>query len=72
VFSKMTVPDILKVLARRYDYEFVYAPGAFRNDRYTFRFRNEAPLHEVMEVVRDVAGNIAFSINGAVCRVKNS
>ncbi len=72
VFSKMTVPDILKVLERRYDYEFVYAPGAFRNDRYTFRFRNEASLHEVMEVVRDVAGNIAFSINGAVCRVKNS
>lgn len=71
VFSKMTVPDILRVLERKYNYEFVYVPGAFRKDRYTFRFRSEAPLQEVMEVVRDVAGNITFDIDGSTCRVRN-
>ena len=37
---------------------------------YVFRFRDNAPLQEVMAVVRDVSGAIDYEIDGNICRVR--
>ncbi len=70
VLTGMTVPDILRTIERRYDYRFSYSPTAFSDDRYTFRFLQNAPLPEVMDIISDVSGgHVRYSITGKDCQV---
>lgn len=70
VFSRKTVADILRVLEHKYDYDFIYSSSTLSGDTYVFRFRDNAPLQEVMAVVRDVSGAIDYEIDGNICRVR--
>lgn len=67
VFREKTVLEIISVLKRKYNYEFVYSLNDLKDDRFCFRFRENAPLKEVMEMVTDVAGNLSFEIEGNKC-----
>lgn len=70
VFSEMTVEDIIRVLERRYNYTFVYSLSSLKNDRFSFRFKDKAPLPEVMDIIVDVVGNLAFKIDNQTCYIK--
>lgn len=69
VFYEMTVKDIIQVLERKYNYAFVYSLSSLSNDRLSFRFKDKAPLAEVMDIIVDVAGNLKFRIEGDVCYI---
>jgi len=69
VFNEMTVEDIIRVLERKYDYTFVYSLSNLKKDRLSFRFKDKAPLAEVMDIIVDVAGNLKFKIEGDKCYI---
>lgn len=69
VFRQMTISDIITVLERRFDVTFVYKLRDFSTDRYSFRFREDASLEEVMEVITDVTGILKFRIEDDKCRI---
>ena len=67
VFRQMTIAEILTTLERRFDVSFSYRLRDLGTDRYSFRFKEDATLPEVMEVVTDVCGNLQFKIDGDIC-----
>ncbi len=69
VFRQMSIADIITVLERRFDTAFIYRLHDISEDRYSFRFREDASLEEVMEVITDVTGILTFSIDGDKCRI---
>lgn len=70
VIKDLTLCEIISVLKRKYDYEFVYRKKELSGDRYRFRLRDDAPLREVMEIITDVAGNLSFEITGNKCHIR--
>ena len=69
VFRQMTIAEILTTLERRFDISFSYRLRDLGTDRYSFRFKEDATLPEVMEVVTDVCGNLRFKIDGDICKL---
>lgn len=67
VFKEMTLTDIIRVLERKYPYQFEYSLNSLGNDKYTFRFREKAALPEVMDIIESVVGNIKYKIEGNSC-----
>lgn len=63
VFSEMTLKEIVTVLERKYPYDFVYSLRGLKDDKLTFRFRDNASLEEVMGIVTKVAGDIGYRID---------
>lgn len=70
VFRQMSLPDIITILERKYDYQFIYSLHSLKKDRYSFQFRKHAPLSDVMDVIVDVAGGLSFKIQGDKCYIK--
>lgn len=64
VFKSATLEEVISVLERKYPYSFVYTINTLRNDRYTFRFKENTPLQEIMEIIVEVSGNIKYRIEG--------
>ncbi len=69
VFREMTLHDIITVLERKYDYQFIYSLHSLKKDRYSFRFKDEASLPIVMNVIVDVVGNLQFRIQDDKCYI---
>ena len=69
IFRKKTIADIITILERKYDYRFIYSLHSLKNDRYSFRFKDNAPLSEVMDVIVDVAGDLSFKIQNDECYI---
>nr|WP_286855718.1 FecR family protein [Proteiniphilum sp. UBA4988] len=70
IFKGTTLGEIITVLKRKYPCQFVYHEEQFGNDKYTFRFREDAPLEEVMEIITQVAGYISYNIAGDTCFIE--
>ncbi|RNC66941.1 FecR family protein [Proteiniphilum sp. X52] len=62
VFRSATLEEIIPVLERKYPYSFVYTVSTLRNDRYTFRFKENTSLQEIMDIIVEVSGNIKYRI----------
>ncbi len=71
VFRQKTIAEIITILERKYNYEFIYNLHSLTNDRYSFRFKDKAPLSEVMDVIVNVAGNLNFKIQNGKCYILN-
>lgn len=69
VFRQKTIAEIITMLERKYNYEFIYNLHSLKNDRYSFRFKDMAPLSEVMDVVVDVVGDLNFKIQNDKCYI---
>ena len=55
VFREMSIKDIITVLERKYPYTFIYQLKNLKEDKYSFRFKDQATLSEVMDVIVNVA-----------------
>ena len=44
VFNRKTITDIITILERKYDCKFFYNQHSLKNDRYSFRFKDNPPL----------------------------
>ncbi|MEY8685442.1 FecR family protein [Bacteroides sp. AN502(2024)] len=71
VFSNMHLEDIFTNLERKFPYAFVYSLHSMKKNTYSFRFRNQATLEEVMEIISQVVGDINYVIKGNKCYVTN-
>lgn len=69
VFRQMKVADIITILERGYDYKFIYSLHDLKNDLYSFRFKENATLPEVMDVIVDVTGDLSFKIENNKCYI---
>lgn len=69
VFSQKTIAEIIPILERKYNCKFYYSQDSLKNDRYSFRFKNNPPLAEVIEVIVDVAGDLRFKIEDGKCYI---
>ena len=67
VFREMSVKDIITILERKYPYTFEYQLKTLKDDRYSFRFKDQAPLSEVMDVIVNVVGQMNYKIKGDRC-----
>lgn len=67
VFREMSVKDIITILERKYPYTFEYQLKTLKDDRYSFRFKDQAPLSEVMDVIVNVVGQMDYKIQGDRC-----
>ena len=67
VFREMSVKDIITVLERKYPYTFEYQLKSLKEDKYSFRFKDQATLSEVMDVIVNVVGQMNYKIKEDRC-----
>ena len=58
----MTLTEIINVLELKYHYAFLFIIKNHKNDRFSFRFKDNAPLEEVMEIIVNVVGQMDYRI----------
>ncbi|AVM53065.1 FecR family protein [Bacteroides zoogleoformans] len=68
-FSNMPLEDIFTSLERKFPYAFVYSLHSMNKSTYSFRFRKQANLEEVMKIISQVVGDINYVIKGNKCYV---
>lgn len=69
VFSNMYLEDIFTNLERKFPYTLVYSPNSLKDNTYSFRFRKQATLEEVMTIVTQVVGDLKYVIKGNKCYI---
>lgn len=69
VFSGATVAQVLDGIERHFGCEMSYSARWASSDRYSFRFRPQATLREVMEIVSGVVDGMHYELSGNHCRV---
>lgn len=69
VFKSTTLKEILTILARKYPYDFSYNLASLKDDQYTFKFKDDASLPEVMDIISQVAGGIRYKIENNTCYI---
>lgn len=67
VFREMSIQDIITVLERKYPYTLEYQLKNIKEDKYSFRFKEQATLSEVMDVIVNVVGQMDYKIKGKRC-----
>ncbi|MEL7598854.1 MAG: FecR domain-containing protein [Proteiniphilum sp.] len=69
IFKSTSLGEIITVLERRYPYSFVYALSSLKEDKYTFRFKENTSLTEVMDIIVRVSGSIKYRIEDDKCYI---
>ncbi len=69
VFRNMSLDDIFICLERKYPYVMVYNPDSLKHGKYSFRFRNDASLDDIMQIVSKVVGDMSYNITEGRCRI---
>lgn len=69
VFKSASLEEIIAVLERKYAYSFIYSPTNVRDEKYTLRFKDTAPLEEIMEIIAEVSGDIEYQIENNKCYI---
>lgn len=72
VFSKMHLEDIFTSLERKFPYTFVYSCHSMKNNTYSFRFKQQVSLEEVMQIVSQVVGDLSYVVKGNKCYITNN
>lgn len=69
IFKSATLEEIIAELERKYPVSFVYTANTLKEDKYTFRFKSDTPLHLVMEIIAEVSGHIRYRIEEDKCYI---
>lgn len=67
VFREKTIQEIITILERKYPYSVEYRLKDLKDDRYSFRFKDNASFEDIIDIIANVAGNITYEINGDNC-----
>lgn len=67
IIREMTLKEIITVLERKYPYTFEYSLNSLKSDRFSFRFKDQAPLSEVMDIIVNVVGQMNYKIEQDKC-----
>jgi len=60
IFRGVTIKEILNVLERNHNVSFQYRSDIFNDDKYNLRFKKDAPLSDIMEILKKVADNFDY------------
>lgn len=71
LFRGATIREILRVLERRYPVSFQYKLDVLNDDRYNFRFNQEAELEEILNIMRDVSDDFDYQIKNGSYYITN-
>lgn len=72
VFRGGTIKEILSTLERRFNMTIQCNVSFFNNDKYNFRFRKNADITEILEVMKEVVGGFNYKIDGNICYLKSA
>lgn len=72
VFRGVTIKEILSTLERRFNMTIQCNVSFFNNDKYNFRFRKNADITEILEVMKEVVGGFKYKVDGNVCYLKSA
>lgn len=64
IFRSATIPDIFQILERRYAVSFQYKSSVFNDDKYTFKFKKESSLNDMLEVIKGVSAKFDYNQRG--------
>lgn len=67
IFKSATLEEIIVELERKYSYTFVYTINTLKEDKYTFRFKNDTPFKEVMDIITEVSGHLRYRVDNNKC-----
>lgn len=70
VFKGDTMKEILNILERRFNITFQCNISGFSDDKYNFRFRQNANIEEIMGIMQEVVGGFNYKIEGNICYIK--
>lgn len=71
VFRSMTMEEITRALHRKYGVYFETDKDcSLYTDRYTFRFREDASIDEVLTIMKKVSGNFDYELSEQTCRIR--
>jgi ferric-dicitrate binding protein FerR (iron transport regulator) len=62
IFRAATIPEILRVLERRYDVTVHYRTNTVSADKFNFHFKKETSFSDIMEIITTVAGKFNYTI----------
>ena len=61
-FAAMTLSDIFITIERIYDIHIIVPPHLATTDVYTIKFKQKAPIKEIMNIVTKTIGNIDYKV----------
>lgn len=64
VFKNASINDVLTVLERNYAVSFQYKSGSFNDDTYSFRFKKDTPLADIMDIIKKVSNDFTYMTVG--------
>ena len=64
IFRSITIPEILHTMERKYAVSFQYKSSVFNDDKYTFKFKKESSLNDMLEVIKGVSANFDYKQRG--------
>lgn len=70
VFRSVTVKEIAAVLQRKFNVRFYGTSNHFNDDKYNFRFSENASFAEVMKIIQSVVGDFSYRIEGHDCYIE--
>lgn len=70
VFRSVTVREMSAMLQRKFNVQFHCTPNRFNDDKYNFRFSENASFDEVMKIMQSVIGNFSYRIEGHDCYIE--
>lgn len=69
MFKGFTIEEIIKVLERNYNVTFHYSTSKIDKDKYNFSFKKDITLENLLEVIKNVADNFEYKLNGDICYI---
>ncbi|WP_163273347.1 FecR family protein [Dysgonomonas sp. 511] len=60
IFRGSTIKEILNALERKYAVSFQFRSNVFNDDKYNFRFKKDASLSGIMDIIKEVADDFDY------------
>lgn len=71
IFRGCTAGEVFQQLERYYGITFRYNPNLFNEDKYNFKFRRNASMEDILEVLQIVIGNFDYRVDEHICYIKS-
>lgn len=71
IFRGCTAGEVFQQLERYYGITFRYNSNLFNEDKYNFKFKRNASMEDILEVLQIVIGNFDYQVSNHICYIKS-
>lgn len=71
IFRGCTAEEVFQQLERNYGITFQYNANLFNDDKYNFKFKRDASVEDILEVLQVVIGNFDYQVSNHICYIKS-